>query len=135
MNAWVRSPHVLGGGGEEASGATRRIADFVLGRWCGHRDHELDDVSGRAELATLAGGRDLREHVLGHVALRVPILNRDFVEHVDDVRQHGRGPDREARVSHVMRIGRLAAADFAKEWEYASSEGLEHLGRLAVLEA
>ena len=70
-----------------------------------------DDVPWRAELAVLSSGRDLAEHVLVDVALGVAALHRQFVEHVYDLVEQAW--DRESRIAHVMRVGRLLAAKLA----------------------
>ena len=65
--------------------AGSQIMSVGVGRH--HLDHQLDDVAGRAELAVLAGGGDLDEHVLVDVALGVAVLHRDLVEPVDGLLQ------------------------------------------------
>ena len=90
-----------------------RIARHRLRR--DHLDHQPDDMAWRAELPVLTGGRDLREHVLVQVALGVALLHRHLVDHIDDLRQQSRRGNRETRVFHVMRVGRLVAAQCSKE--------------------
>ena len=53
---------------------------------------------------------DLGEHVLVDVALGVAVLHRELVEQVHDLGQQARRRDREARVPHVVRVGRALAA-------------------------
>ena len=60
---------------------------------------------------------DLAEHVFVEVALGVAVLHRHVVDHVHDLgEQRGRG-DGEPRVLHVMRVGRVVAAERAQERE------------------
>ena len=102
-------------GHQEAARAAGRVADDVLGLRRGHLHHEPDDVTRRAELAVLPGAGNLAEHVFVEVALGVPVFHRDLVEHVHDLgQQRGRG-NGEARVLHVLGVGRAIAAQSAQE--------------------
>ena len=130
----MSAPDVVTRGYEKACGPARRIADLVLRRRRGHLDHQGDDVARRAELAVLPGGRDLAEHVLVDVALGVAALHRQVVEHVDDLGEQRRRRDREARIAHVVRVGRALATQRAQERENPLADDREHLARLAVLE-
>jgi hypothetical protein len=125
---------VLGRGDEEARGAAGWVDDLVGRLWRGHRHHELDDVSRGAELAVLAGGGDLAEHVLVEVAVGVAVGHRHVVEHVDDLGEQRRGGDREARVLHVVGVGRLIAAELTEEGKDLLADDLEHDGGVVVLE-
>ena len=60
---------------------------------------------------------DLAEHVLVEVALGVAVLHRDIVDQVDHLGQQRRRGDSEARILHVMRVGRAVAAERAQERE------------------
>jgi hypothetical protein len=103
---------------EEAARAARGIADDIPGRGRGELDHELDDVARGAELTVLPGAGDLPEHVFVKVALGVAVFHRHTVNHVHDFgQQRGRG-NGEARVLHVVRVGRAVAAHFAQEREH-----------------
>jgi hypothetical protein len=79
----------------------------------------------------------LPEHVLVEVALRVALLHRHLVEHVDDLRQQARlvARQREARILHVLRVRRAFAAEGAEEGEDVIGDDVVHLARLVVLEA
>jgi hypothetical protein len=56
------------------------------------------------------------------------------VEHVDDLGEQRRGGDREARVLHVVGVGRLIAAELAEEGKDLLADDLEHDGGVVVLE-
>ncbi len=120
---------VLAGGDQEAGGAAGRVHDHVLRRGRRHLHHEADDVAWRAELAVLPGSGDLAEHVLVEVALGVPVLHRQAVQHVHHPRQQRRGRDGEARVLHVVGVGGAVPAQGAEEREHVLPHHGEHLGR------
>ncbi len=84
-------------------------------------------MARRPELTVLPCRRDLGEHVLIEVALRVAILHRDFSDEVDNLRKQLRGGDREPRVLHVMCVRRTIATERPKEWEDVSINDGEHL--------
>lgn len=130
---------VLARGHQEAAGAAGRVADGVLRRRGRQLHHQLDDVARRAELAVLAGRRDLAQHVLVEVALGVAVLHRHMVQHVHHLgQQAGRG-DGEARILHVLAVGGAVAATRqqagAQEGKHTLAHHGEHLGRREVLEA
>jgi hypothetical protein len=81
---------VLAGGNEEAGGAAGGVADDVGGLRRRQLHHQADDVTRRAELAVLPGGRDLAEHVLVEIPFRVAILQRHVVDEVHDLREQPR---------------------------------------------
>jgi len=60
---------------------------------------------------------------------------RQLVEQVDHLGQQRRGRDGEARVPHVVRVGRVVAAEGAQEGEDVLADDGEHLRRGEVLEA
>jgi len=134
----VGSADVVRRGDQEARRAAGRVADLVVGLRRGHPDHEFDDVARGAELAIGTSGRDLAEHVLVEIAVGVAVVHRDLVEHVDDLRQHGRVRDREAGVLHVLGVRRVVAADLVavllQEREHLGGHRLEHHFRVEVLE-
>ena len=101
----------------------------------GQLDHELDDVARGAELAVLPGAGDLAEHVFVEVALGVAVLHRHLVDHVHDLGEQRRRRDGEARILHVVRVGRAVAAERAQEREDVLADDGEHLRRREVLEA
>ena len=74
---------ILGGGDQEARSATGRVTNGVHRRGGHHIDHQLNDVAGGAELAVLAGGGDLAQHVFVKVALGVAVGHVDAVELID----------------------------------------------------
>ena len=59
------------GGDEEAGRAARGVADALARLRVHEGDDQVDDVPRRAELAVRAGGRELAQQVLIHVALEV----------------------------------------------------------------
>ncbi len=119
---------------QKAGSAAGRVADQIGGLRRGHLDHEADDVAGRAELAVLPGAGDLAQHVLVEIALGVAILHGHVVEQVHHLGQErGRG-NGEARVLHVLGIGRAVAAQVAQERKDVLADYLVHLGRGEVLE-
>ena len=119
---------IFAGRDQEAAGAAAGIADHVLGLRRGQLDHQLDDVARRAELAVLAGGGDLAEHVLVDVALGVAVLHVELVEHVDDLGEQRRRRDGEAGVLHVVRVGRCRRRRASRRnGKTCSSTTLEHL--------
>ncbi len=101
---------ILARGDKKTSRAARRIAEHVGRLRRDHLDHQPNDVTRRAELAVLSGGRNFRQHVLVQVALGVALLHRHLIDHVDDFGQQSRRGNREARVLHMMRISGLIAA-------------------------
>ncbi len=122
------------GGDQKAGGAAGRVADQIGGLRRGHLDHQADDVAGRAELSVLSGAGDLAQHVLVEIALGVAILHGHVVEQIDHLGQErGRG-NGEARVLHVVGIGRAVAAQVAQERKDVLADDLVHLGRGEVLE-
>ncbi len=125
---------VLPRGDEEARRAAGRVADHVVGRGRRHLDHQADDVARGAELAVLSGGRDLAEHVLVQVALRVPVLHGHVVDHVHDLREEGRRRDREAGVLHVAAVAGAVAAQVPEEWESTFRDQRVHFGGPQILE-
>ena len=102
---------------------------------CDQLHHRRDDVARRAELAVLAGGGDLRQHVLVDVALGVAVAHVELVELVDDLGEQRRARDLEAGIAHVARIGRAVAVERAEEREDVLVDDAEHLARLEMLEA
>ena len=125
---------VFAGGDEKARRAAGGVADDVLRRGRGHLDHEADDVARGAELAVLAGGGDLAEHVFVEVALRVAILHRHLVEQVHHLGQERRGGDGEAGILHVVGVGGAVAAQGAQKGEDVLVHDGEHVGRGKILE-
>ncbi len=77
----VMVSEVFPGSNEEAAGARCRITDHVVGGRLYQLDHEFDDVAWGSELTILTGTGNLAQHVLVDIALGVPILHRDFVQH------------------------------------------------------
>ncbi len=67
----VMFANVFTRGNQEAGSSASRIANDVFWRGRDHLDHELDNVSGRSELAVLTSGGNLTEHVFVEVALGV----------------------------------------------------------------
>ncbi len=106
----------------------------VLGRRLHQFDHRGDDVPRRAELAVLAGGGDLAEHVFVDVALGVAAAHVELVELVDHLGEEGGARHLEPRVAHVARIGRTVTAQRAQEREDVLVDDAEHLARLEILE-
>ena len=136
----VMLDQVLGGRYEETRRAAGRVADHVLGRGCGHVDHQLDDVARGTELPVLTCGRDLAKHVLVEIALGIAVGHIDFVELIDHVRQHPRCGHHEECVLHVMGVGASAlpvpiAPQGFHEGEDPITHGLEHALGGALLEA
>jgi hypothetical protein len=126
---------VFAGGDQKAAGAAGGVADHVLRRRRGELDHQLDDVARGAELAVLAGGGDLAEHVFVEVALGVAVFHRHLVEHVHHLGQQRRRGDGEARVLHVVRVGGVVTGNaVAQEGKDMLADHGEHLGRGEVLE-
>ncbi len=125
---------VFAGGDEEARRAARGIADDVLRRGGGQLDHELDDMARGAELAVLPGARDLPQHVFVEIALGVAVLHWHLVDHVHDLGEQCGRRDGEPRVLHVMRVGRVVAAERAQEREDVVVDHGEHFLRLEMLE-
>jgi|GEM_PF-2863311 len=86
------------------------IADHIAGPRLGQLNHELDDVTWGAELTVLPGTGDLPQHVFVEIALGVAVFHRHLSHEIDHLgQQRGRG-DREARILHVPRVGRLVSA-------------------------
>ena len=131
----VAATEVFARGHEEAARAAGGIADDVARGGGGQLDDELDDVARGAELAVLPGAGDLAEHVLVEVAIGVAVLHGHGVDHVHDLgEQRGRG-DGEARVLHVVRVGRAVAAKRAQEGKDVVVDDREHFLGLEMLEA
>ena len=76
---------VLAGRNQKPCRAACRITNHVVGRRLYHLNHQTDDVPRCAKLSVLSRRRDLAEHVFVKVALGIPILHRDLVDHVDDL--------------------------------------------------
>ena len=70
-------------GDEKADGAARGIADALARLRIHERDDEADDVAGAAELAIRAGGGELAEEILIHVALEVVAVVRGQIHRVN----------------------------------------------------
>ena len=119
---------------QEAAGAAGGIADHVLRTRRHHLDHQRDDVARGAELAVLAGGRDLRQHVFVEVALGVAILHRDFGEEIDHLGQQRRRRNGEARALHMGGVRGVGLGHVAQEREDVLGDDLEHRRRVAVLQ-
>ena len=116
--AATRKPAVPQAGSQMVSSGRRR-----------HQlDHQPDDVARGAELAVLAGGGDLAQHVFVEVALGVAIVHGDLVDQVHNPRQERWRGDGEARVLHVLGVGRAVAARGAKERKDVLVHDGEHLG-------
>ena len=65
----------------------------------------------------------------------VAVIHRHLVDHVHHLgQQRGRG-DGEARVLHVVRVGRVVAAQRSQEREDVLAHHCEHFGGSEVLEA
>ncbi len=125
---------VLAGGDQEAAGAGGGVADDVARHRRGELHHELDDVARGAELAVLAGGGDLAQHVLVDVALGVAVVHLKLVDEVDGLgEQVGRG-DGKAGVAHVVRVGAAVAAHGAQEGEDMLADELVHGAGFEVFE-
>ena len=120
---------IFAGRDQEAAGAAGGIADDVLRRRRHHLHHQRDDVARRAELAVLAGSRDLAEHVFVEVALGVAILHRDLGQQVDHLGEQRRGGDGEARALHVGRVRGAVLRHGAQEGEDVLGDDLEHRRR------
>ncbi len=135
QDARVVLAQVLAGRDQEARGAAGRVADDVGGLRRGELHHQPDDMARSAELAVLPGGGDLAEHVLVDVALGVAVLHRHGVDEVHDLGEQRRGRDGEARVLHVVRVGRVVAAQRAQEREDVLADHGVHVARGEVLEA
>ena len=131
----VMLAQIFAGRDQEAAGADGGVADHVLGLRLHQLHHRRDDVAGRAELAVLAGGGDLRQHVLVHVALGVAVAHVELVELVDDLGEQRRPRDLEAGVAHVARVGRAFAVERADEREDMLVDDAEHLRAGEMLEA
>lgn len=129
----VMHAQILARDHQKAAGSGRWIADDVLRRRRGHLHHELDDVARRAELAVLAGARELAQHVLVDVALGVAVVHGDVVDEVDHLGEQSRSGDGEAGVAHVVGVGR-AVAQGAEEGKDMVGETLELLIQRGVLE-
>ena len=88
-----------------------------------------------AKLSVLSCRGNLAEHVLIKIALCIPILHRDLVDHVHDFRQQSRIRNREPRIFHVMLIGRIftSTLQFLNEWKHLLRNNLIHLSRWIVL--
>jgi hypothetical protein len=132
--ARVLLPQVLPGGDQEAAGAGGRVADHVLRRRRGQRDHEPDDMPRRAELAVLPGRGDLSEHVLVDVALGVPVGHFDGVELGDNLAEEVGVRKAKAGVLHVPAVARPLIAESAQEGEDVLVDDAELLARLKVFE-
>jgi hypothetical protein len=91
-----------------------------LGR--GHLHHELNDVARGAELAILFGAGNLAEHVFVDIALGVAVLRRHVPEQVHHPGQQRRCGDGEARILHVVRVGRVITAQSTQEREDVLTE-------------
>ena len=121
---------------EKAASAAGRVADARrpgFGR--DQLDHQPNDMARRAKLAVLTGAGDLGEHVLVQVALGVALLHRHLVDHIDDLRQQAGVWNREARVFHVMRVGRLVAAQSPQKRKHMLANHRVHVSRREMLEA
>ena len=94
--------------GESRDEETRRAAGWIadaLPRLRVHeRDHEVDDVARGAELAICAGGRQLTQQILVHVALEVVAIVGGQVHAMD-------GLDDRAQRGAVVNLKRGAAEE------------------------
>lgn len=114
---------------------TGRVDDDVVGARRHERDHEFDDVAGRAELAVLAGRGDLGQQVFIQVALGVAAVGIDRVQQVDDLGEQGRIGDRERRILHLRAIGRIVRGEPTQKGEDVLTDEPEHFVRGRILEA
>ncbi len=126
---------IFPGSDQEATGAAGRVANHIPCGGRGEFHHQLDDVPRGAELAVLPGAGNLAQHVLVDVALCVPVVHGDVVEHVHHFGQQARRGNGEAGILHVVAVGRAIAAHGAQEGKDVFAHDGEHLGRCEVLEA
>ena len=131
----VMLSQILCGSDQEAACADRGVADHVLRLGLHQLHHRRDDVSGRAELAVLAGRGDLRQHVLVDVALGVAVAHVELVELVDHLGQQRWARNLETGVAHVARIGSAFPVERADEWEDMLVDDAKHLRAGEMLEA
>ena len=120
----IRKPHVPAAGSQITSPGVGAVISTI----------KLDDVARRAELAVLAGRRDLGEEVLVDVALGVAVLHRDLVDEVDRLGEERGGRDRETGVAHMPRVCGAVAAEGPQEREHVLAHDRVHVGRSEVLE-
>ena len=90
-------------------------------------------MPGGAELAVLACGGDLGEHVFVNVAFGVAVFHWDCVEAVDCFLEEGRCGDGEPGISHVLRVGGVFG-HFVEEREDVFVDHFVHFGWGEVLE-
>ena len=120
---------------QEAASPDGWIADHVLRLRRHQFHHHRDDVARGAELAVLAGGGDLRQHVFIDVALGVARAHLELVELIDDLGEKLRAWNLKARIAHMPRIGAALPVEFANERKHMLVDDLEHSSRLEMLEA
>jgi hypothetical protein len=138
QEVWVPLPKVLPRRHQESRRVAGRVRDHVGGMRRGQFHHQPDDVARGAELPVRPGRGNLDEHVLVDIALGVPLLHRDVVEHVHHLRQQRRRRDGEARVLHMVRVRGVSAAELSRralEREEVVADHREHVGGREVLEA
>src|SRR5207248_2803750 len=129
---------VLTAGDEKAARANGRVADHVVWFRLDQLDHGRDDGARGTELTVLAGCRDLRQHVLVNVALRVAVAHIELVvlvELVDDLGEQRRARNLDTGVAHVARIGSAFPVERADEWEDMLVDDAKHLRAGEMLEA
>ena len=70
----------LGGTDKETGGATCRVDDAVVERRIHQCHHQVDDVTGRAELAVGTRSGQLRQHVLVQITGQILVLQIQLVD-------------------------------------------------------
>ncbi len=118
--------------GRSGSGITDQLVCFGLH----HINHHADNMLGRAKLPVDTGRRELGEQVLVEVALGVPVIELNFIEHLHHpVKQLWR-VDLEVRVPHGLCKQAPFSADGFDKVKHPSflPEQAEHLLGVFVFE-
>ena len=113
-NFRVMPPEIFADRQGKTASAAGRVAHDVRRRGAHEFHHQRNLLARGAELAVLPGAGDLPEHVFVEVALGVAVLHRQLVDEVHHLREQRRLRDGEARVLHVLRVGRAVAAERAE---------------------
>ena len=133
---FVVLPDVLGRRHQEAGGTAGWVADGVVRGGLHKFHHHLDDMAGRAELAVLACGGQLAQHILVQVALHIQagdIVLIQIIQPGDDLLQHLRRRDQEQGIAHVSGKGGSFAVVFSLFLQFFLGLGLALFSGLASL--
>src|SRR5262245_35746424 len=92
-------------------------------------------MAWRAKLTVLAGGCDLREHVLIHVAFSIAVAHVEPIDFVDDLGEKGRPWNLETSIAHMARVRCALSAECSEEWKNVPVDYTEHLRTGEMFEA